>query len=295
MTTKNTAIETGGENMEITDLLKEKRRIEETHSYAASGEDCESCPNTPSRCQAAKKSRNEASSSEVELTLNEVQNNIIQILSGKINERADELVVMIKKNSSEIESMSEALNSIHIDVNDLKKDSEILKTENVALKNKVAELESKVNEQERYSRRWCLRLLGVAEDPTVMVKSRVEEICKAMVPENKWMEVAAQIDVAHRLGRLKAGEERNVRPRPRPIIMRFVSRSARDFIWQHAKKNEFLKSKGYVFKEDLTSSDKEARRSLWPAVEKARKEGKSAYFSGGKAFIDGREVKLSGN
>lgn len=81
---------------------------------------------------------------------------------------------------------------------------------------------------------------------------------------------------------------------PRPIIIRFMTRTSRDLTWKSAKQNEFLKSRGYNFKEDLSVSDREARRRLWPVVEKARKEGKSAYFSGARAFIEGKELRPDG-
>ncbi len=42
--------------------------------------------------------------------------------------------------------------------------------------------------------------------------------------------------------------------------------------------------------EDLSLADKERRNKLWPAVEKARKDNKRAYFIGGRAFVEGIEI-----
>lgn len=78
----------------------------------------------------------------------------------------------------------------------------------------------------RYSRRWCLCLYGVAENPAENVKLKAKEICSAVVSEMDKHDVATAVDVAHCLGRLKTGEGRDVRPRP--IIIRFVSRTSRD-------------------------------------------------------------------
>lgn len=220
-----------------------------------------------------------------QLSLMEVQNNIIQILSEKMNNRADHLEIMIKNNSKEIESICESLNSIHSDVMGLKKENERLKKENMEMKKKAAELDQRMNDQERYSRRWCLRLRGVAENSSEKVKERVKEVCRAVVPEQR-NEVTAAVDIAHRLGRLRAGEDQRVNPRP--IIIRFTSRTARDLIWKHARQSPFLQTQGLRFKEDLTAADKEARSRLWPAVDQ---EGKAAYFSGARAFIDGREIR----
>lgn len=142
-------------------------------------------------------------------------------------------------------------------------------TENAELKKKTTALEEMINEQERYSRRWCRRLCGVAEKPAENVKLKAREICKC-------------------------GGVRDRDVRPRPIIIRFMTRTSRDLTWKSAKQNDFLKSRGYNFKEDLSVSDREARRRLWPVVEKARKEGKSAYFSGARAFIEGKELRPDG-
>lgn len=271
--------------MEIQTASNE-RTIHEMHSYDCNAEDggvCNFLQNTPTKAQPAKKLKN--TSSPTEPSLIEVQNTIIEILSGKINERADQLESMVKKNSAEIENVSEALNSIRNDVIDLRKESDKLKTENAELKKKMTTMEERIIEQERYSRRSCLRLYGVAENPAKNVKLKAREICKAVVS------VKDKHD-AYRLGRLKTGEGRDVRPRP--IIIRFVSRTLRDLTWKSANQNDFLKSKGYSFKEDLTASDREARSCLWSAVEKARKEGKSAYFSGARAFIEGKELHPDG-
>ncbi|GAA6082792.1 uncharacterized protein LOC120494537 [Tachysurus ichikawai] len=104
------------------------------------------------------------------------------------------------------------------------------------------------------------------EHSTENVKMTVIEICKVLV----------------------SGRTSN----PRPVIMRFISRTARDFILKNSKNNEYLTSKGLRFKEDLTASDREAQNRLWPAVEKARKEGKNAYFNGARAFVDGKEIRF---
>ena len=59
--------------------------------------------------------------------------------------------------------------------------------------------------------------------------------------------------------------------------------------WKNAKKNDYLKKNNLRFKEDLTAFDKEARNRLWPMIERAKKEGKSAYFAGAKAlFMEGK-------
>lgn len=112
------------EGMEV-DHAKEKRKHEDTHSYACKvGGRCESSPSTPNKTPAPK-TKNVEPVAASEPSLMEVQNNIIQILSEKINNRADHLEIMIKNNSKEIESICESLNSINSDVMGLKKKTKV--------------------------------------------------------------------------------------------------------------------------------------------------------------------------
>ena len=95
------------------------------------------------------------------------------------------------------------------------------------------------------------------------------------------------IDVAHRVGKQLQDDQR-----PRGIIIRFISRRHRDAIWKAAKNNNFLQSKGLRFTEDLTKEDRENRQKVWPAIKKAREDGKTAYFVGGRGFVNGSEIRL---
>lgn len=286
-----------GAEMEI-ETVNEKRNYVDTHSYACkvkTGGNCDSCPNTPSKNQHSKRQKHVApSAKESELSLSDVQENIIRILSEKINERSDQIERMVKENSSNIEALGKSLTSVHNDVMCLQKENETLKNANALLEKKVKEMNSKIEDQERYSRRWCLRLYGLSEQTYENVKTRVVEVCKAVVWDTDKRMITDSLDVAHRLGRQKTSDDGG-RIKPRPVIMRFISRTARDLIWKQSKSNEYLTTKGLRFKEDLTACDRETRNRLWPTVEKARKEGKNAYFSGSRAFVDGKEIYLEVN
>ncbi|GAA6093202.1 uncharacterized protein LOC107568975 [Tachysurus ichikawai] len=244
-----------GADMEV-ESVNEKRNFNEIHSYACkvkTGGDCDSCPNTPSKNQAPPK--NFTSAKEKELSLSNVQENIIRILSEKINERSDQIEKMVKQNSSNIKEVGKSLTSVHNDVMGLQKENENLKNANARLE--------KIQDQERYSRRWCLHLYRLSEQSTENVM------------EESW-----------RYARCWFRAEQLIQDR----FMRFISRTARDFIWKNSKNNGYLTTNGLRFKEDLTASDREARNRLWSAVEKAKKEGKNAYFSGARAFVDGKEI-----
>lgn len=72
--------------------------------------------------------------------------------------------------------------------------------------------------------------------------------------------------------------------------MQFSARFYRDKIWKAAKKSTHLQNKNLRFAEDLSPATRERRRQLWPLVAKAREQGKTAYFIGGRAFAEGTEL-----
>ena len=148
-------------------------------------------------------------------------------------------------------------------------------------------MEQKLNDAERYNRRWNLCLYGVVERSEEDVKAVVKEICREILPEDQSTHVTGAIDIVHRIG--KPSEMKN-NITSRPVIIRFLSRTARDLVWRFAKANEYLQRKHLRSKEDLAAADKEAHTKLWPVVEKAGKEGNRAYFVGDKAYIDKNEV-----
>lgn len=233
----------------------------------------DSAPHTPD----SKKPKNEPS-------LVDLQNNIVRILTEKINERADGLEKIIKKNSDGIEALQKSTEFLSREINDVKADLTGLKSSSGSHDKKILDLEAKVNEMERYRRRWNLRLYGLDEHEGEDIKQKVVDICAAVLPDEKG-KFATEIDVVHRVGR-----KLDLMQKPRAVILLFRSRHVRDLLWKSAKKSSFLKEKKLRFAEDLTAVDKEIRSQLWPSVEAARKEGRRAYFVGTRAFVDGKEI-----
>ncbi|KAL1269021.1 hypothetical protein QQF64_031310 [Cirrhinus molitorella] len=131
---------------------------------------------------------------------------------------------------------------------------------------------TRIAELERYSHRWNLRLQGVPEKEEEDIRAESIRICIATFPEGN-KNLAEKIDTVHHIGKRSLNAAR-----PRAVIIQFSSRVARDGVWRAAKSSEFLRGNGLHFTEDLTAFDREKRLILWPAVEKARKEGKRAYF-----------------
>lgn len=234
---------------------------------------CDSNQDTPVKPQQ-KKSRGD-------ISLTKLQDNIIVALTSKIKESADDLGKMISKNTVSIEGLKKSIDFVFEEVNALKTDVKNCKS-TVNLNNtKISELEQKLNETERYQRRWNLRLYGIPEQSDENIKLKVSNICAAVVSDSS-VAIQDDIDIAHRLGKLDN--------RPRPVIIRFVRRSTRDLVWRQAKHSDYLRNHKLRFTEDLTQADRMLRMKLWPLVEAARKEGKRAFFVGGRAFVDGKAV-----
>ncbi|RXN09225.1 cytoplasmic dynein 2 heavy chain 1-like protein [Labeo rohita] len=148
------------------------------------------------------------------------------------------------------------------------------------------DVRSRIEQLERYSRRWCLKMHGVAETKNENLHSIVLNILENVAPDLRG-KLSDALDVMHRVGR------RNQDGGHRSIIVRFSTRSLRDVVWRAAKDNAYLKESHQRISEALIPADVAARAKLWPIVKKAREEGKKASFSGPFAFIDGQKIEAS--
>ncbi|MEQ2165409.1 hypothetical protein GOODEAATRI_016535 [Goodea atripinnis] len=125
----------------------------------------------------------------------------------------------------------------------------------------------------------------------ILNKKTVQDICQGVVPETKVGMVLSAMDVIHRIG---SPQQRDGKTKalPRPVIIRFQTRTVRDALWKGSKNSSYLKNNKLIFKEDLTAADKENRGKLWPAVEEARKASHKEYFVGNRAFVEEKEIKI---
>lgn len=213
---------------------------------------------------------------------------IVQRISVIFNTRIDSLEKsvekMISNNTLKIEGLKKTVDFACAEISEVKgKVTHIDNRVSVAEK-KTSLLEQRVTELENYSRRWNLRLFGVAENKDQNVRQEVIHICQSILPEHK-DKLPDVIDSVHRLGQLKKGATK-----PRGIIMQFSARIYRDAVWKAAKKSTFLQNNKLRFAEDLSPAVRERRMQLWPLVAKAREQGKAAYFVGGRAFANGAEL-----
>lgn len=146
------------------------------------------------------------------------------------------------------------------------------------------QMRRRIDELETHSRRCNLRLFGVPESEQEDVRGRVVAICREVLPNNR-ERMTDYIDVAHRLGTRRRTTRDNTQPRA--IIVRFAYRFYRDAVWSAAKSSTYLEENGLFFKADFSKGDRERREKLWPHVDRARAAGKTAYYVGARAFIQG--------
>ncbi|KAK7880122.1 hypothetical protein WMY93_033206 [Mugilogobius chulae] len=216
----------------------------------------------------------------------------------QINKRLDTLESMITHNAVEIADVKQEVKDNTREIAAMKNKFEAVHREFVSLKNQVMALESQSNAAnersdvlakrithlETYSRRWNLKLYGLEEREQQDLREEIIRLCQVLIPEARDL-LSREVDIVHRLG-----PKKNNSSQPRGVIMQFISRRLRDEVWRAAKNSTFLKNKNLKLAEDLSPDDRERRRQLWPAVEKARKENQLAYYVGSRAFINGREI-----
>ncbi|CAL1606398.1 unnamed protein product [Knipowitschia caucasica] len=223
-------------------------------------------PVTPSKPPLAKK----PSLSRFHDANDSLSNTTARMLADLINSRSDALEEMIGAIRTEMKVVNVKIAAI---------DTRVGKCEDATQKSwaRAAEVES-------YGRRWNLRLHGVTETRDENVREKAIAVCQEVLPtiKDKMRDI---IDVAHRVGK-KRGDD----PRPRSIIIKFVWRHHKEDLWKAAKTCAFLQGNGLRFSLDLSKEDKDNRGKLWPKIKKAREEGKTAYFVGGRGFADGVEI-----
>eukprot|EP00063_Salmo_salar_P062832 XP_014037667.1 PREDICTED: uncharacterized protein LOC106591021 [Salmo salar] len=117
---------------------------------AAHSVDSENAVNSP----APKKTQKE-------LSLRELQVNIIDAVSAKINERADGLEKMIHENT--IVDLETSLNHAYKSIEELKLANTATSEKRTAQEKTIADMQERLSEAERYWRRWGLQLYGVPD------------------------------------------------------------------------------------------------------------------------------------
>lgn len=160
-----------------------------------------SLPITPCKSPAAKNALYGMDSDSAQ------DNVVIATLSKLINERADSIESLVNINSKKIDENSlkiEGLKkTLDFACNEIKDTQKVVASVNTRLKDeeiKVAKLLTRVSDFETYSRRWNLKIYGLAEGKDENVRNKVLEVCRAVIPDSK-IKAEDAIVVVHRLGR----------------------------------------------------------------------------------------------
>ncbi|KAL0185667.1 hypothetical protein M9458_017337, partial [Cirrhinus mrigala] len=204
-------------------------------------------------------------------------------LIGENSQMMKDMKEEIGRNTAQISGVMETIEFICSEVKDLKERVDLIDSRTKKEEIISTEREKRLAHLEAYTRRWNLRIHGIPEKERETARQEVINVCQRLLPQfkDKFPDV---VDVAHRLGRA------NPQNKGRGIIFQFTSRFYRDAVWRAAKDADFLTENRLKITEDLSLADRARRSKLWPAVEKARKENKRAFFVGGRAFVDGTEI-----
>lgn len=203
---------------------------------------------------------------------NSLVNAVSQAVAAKI---ADKITPAVKQSVYE---------SVSMDITTTNKEVDKLSKELSKLKNEKLVLEGRVEEGEQYSRRNCLLLHGVPESPdenttSLAIDTINHHLCdiKTKVKLNL---NAKQFDRSHRLGRIKHRDSDNTSPKPRPIIIKFVSYSDRSIVYR-AKRG--FKRTPLLITENLTQK----RMSIYREAQRMAREEeiKSTWTQDGTIFV----------
>lgn len=234
---------------------------------------------TPTKPPALKKSKR-----ALDIDSADIVDKISVMFNSRIDALEKNVERLISDNTLKIEGLKKTVDFACAEIKDIRGKVRHVEDRICAAEKKTCLWEQRLVDIENYSRRWNLRLHGVAESKDQDVRREVIQICQSVLPEHK-TKFPDVIDTVHRLGQVRKDDSK-----PRGIILQFTSRIYRDAVWKAAKKSTFLQNKKLRFAEDLSPAVRERRMQLWPLVAKAREQGKTAYFIGGRAFANGTEL-----
>lgn len=161
----------------------------------------------------------------------------------KLEDKLEDINHQIKENSRIIGSLTTAMEFHASELKDCKSRVTFLEEKVVALEKENATLKESQTDQERYSRRWYLRIKGMEEVMNENTREEVIKLLQKVEPHGT------------RVGR----KDEN---RMRQVVIQYVKRHHWDPIWKATKASEVCKAAGVRFGEDLTTAEKQAREAL---------------------------------
>lgn len=146
---------------------------------------------------------------------------------------------------------------------------------------------NKLNYLENYGRRNNVKLLGVEDsENSKETWDDSENLFKAKVKELLNIKDELYIERAHRVGKFQKAytdeDGRRIPEKPRAIVARFSSWKQKELVTKAARD---VRPSGYMFADDFSDLTIARRKAQFPALKKARDEGKTAYFAVDRLII----------
>lgn len=261
------------------------------------------------KSQEKKRARGSSSSPEDEVTDTMILEKLSSI-HADLKACKDELKSEIQAVKLELSDVIKSLNAVWEEVQSLKQKNKDLQdqcdttiTENRKLNEEICALKNRLIKMEDYSRRENLRFYNIPEntgESSVECSRKVMDVLSELGadPEN------IMFHAIHRTGNpnntassnsavsnevsTESREGASRPPRPRPILVRFVSRMDSDWVWDNRKKlmgsSRFL---SVFIDKDLSAESARQRGKLRAAYKKAKE------LNIAKVFIKGKKISVN--
>ena len=261
------------------------------------------------KIQEKKRARGSSSTGEEDVTDKMILEKLSNI-HADVKASKDELKSEIQALKSELSEVTKSLNAVWDEVQTLKQKNKDIQDqcdavsgENSKLNEEISTLKNRLIKLEDYSRRENLRFYNIPENPgesNVECSRKVMDVLSELGadPEN------TKFHAIHRMGKPDTSASSNSAlsngvptessevvlrpPRPRPILVRFVSRMDSDWAWENRKKlmNSSRFSSVFIDK-DLSAESAKQRGKLRAAFRKAKE------LNIGKVFIKGKNLLVN--
>lgn len=260
--------------------------------------------------QEKKRARGSSSTAEEDVLTDKMILEKLSSIHVDIKASKDELKSEIQAVKSELSEVTKSLNAVWEEVQSLKQKNkdlqdqcDITTRENSKLNEEISILKNRLIKLEDYSRRENLRFYNIPENPgesSVECSRKVTDVLSELGadPENIMFHAihrtgnpnntASSNNAASNEVSTESREGASRPPRPRPILVRFVSRMDSDWVWENRKKlmNSSCFSSVFIDK-DLSAESAKQRGKLRAAYRKAKE------LNIGKVFIKGKNLSVN--
>ena len=261
------------------------------------------------KTQEKKRARGSSSSPEDDVTDTMILEKLSSI-HADIKASKDELKSEIQAVKSELSKVMKSLNAVWEEVQSLKQKNKDLQDqcdtttrENSKLNEEIGALKNHLNKLEDYSRRENLRFYNIPENPgesSVEYSRKVTDVLSELGadPENIMFHAIHRTGNPNNTSSLNSAGSNEVStesregtsrpPRPRPILVRFVSRMDSDWVWANRKKlMNSSRFQSVFIDKDLSAESAKQRGKLRAAFRKAKE------LNIGKVFIKGKNISVN--